>query len=53
MLNNGVNQYHTVISYADGITITFGDSVSRRYIRLNAARIAEDERKRRRKEKRK
>ncbi|MNX81207.1 hypothetical protein D3C86_1128890 [compost metagenome] len=50
---NGVNQYQTVVTYMDGITVTFGDSVSRRWIRYMAPIIAEEERKRQRKGKRK
>lgn len=53
MLNNGVNQYHTVVTFADGINITFGDSVSRAWIRFAAPMIAEEERRRRRKGRRK
>ncbi|URJ43963.1 hypothetical protein MF628_003626 [Paenibacillus polymyxa] len=53
MLSNGVNQYHTIVTYAD-VSVTFGDSVSRAWIRFAAPMIAEEERrKRKRKEKRK
>lgn len=37
------------VTYADGIEITFGESVSRAHIRFMAPILAEEERKRRRK----
>ncbi|WP_342428429.1 hypothetical protein [Paenibacillus sp. FSL L8-0158] len=40
-------QYQTVVTYAD-VSVTFGDSVSRAWIRFAAPMIAEEERKRRR-----
>lgn len=46
-------QYQTVVTFADGINVTFGDSVSRAWIRFAAPMIAEEERKRRRRGKRK
>ncbi|UMR35898.1 hypothetical protein MJ749_25290 [Paenibacillus polymyxa] len=47
-------QYQTVVTFADGINVTFGDSVSRAWIRFAAPMIAEEERKKRkRKERRK
>lgn len=52
MLSNGVNQYHTIVTYAD-VSVTFGDSVSRAWIRFAAPMIAEEERRRRRKGRRK
>lgn len=37
------------VSYSDGITITFGETASRAWIRFMAPILAEEERKRRRK----
>lgn len=42
-------QYQTRITFADGITITYGDSVSRQWIKFMVPLIHEDEIKRRKK----
>ncbi|GAS85658.1 hypothetical protein [Paenibacillus amylolyticus] len=44
-----MNNRHVKVTYADGIEITFGETASRAWIRFMAPILAEEERKRRRK----